>query len=451
MATLLGYSSNISLILSSMRQSLERSSYTRRNPLEISDVASIAGKIEAIRFELNSHSRYQAEPMSEKVFRHAIDTLSAKLDELISDKDYGLVASNCIFRLVPGGKNRSLPFVEHFEPALNETINLLQATELLRIGLERISSVENLHNIALASEENIAVNHPVSDVTYSTESAIKDLKRIVPAQKIAPVQFKISDGKIVIDRNKSTSSDQDKPNITAAKEEILKNGRDIIEQLQKSNCDKRLIQNIEALHEQISSDTNAIQVGISNISFGVMSEVFKSELPDAINAKLQSHNLSINMYVAQFPDWARFSENAALAEINQDDVESIRDNADSIAEYLNDNQDITEPNVVRAFKQLGSLLKTPAVTAKRATFAVIRSIENLLSKIFTYTIMLFEQTIKKTIDELSTKISKTIAISIVSLGIMSASQLTGLSTKIKELSWLNNAIEIVQKQMNKIK
>ncbi|WP_155911943.1 hypothetical protein [Methylobacterium sp. 77] len=435
----------VSGVLSSIRNSLDRITRSEAAAfLTIGEVAEIAGQIEELRFPISSLSRTSIASTDIESLISRIEFTGRGLASLIANEKYRAIASSFRFRpLMTPRAPLTGGLFDEFPTLIRGNLNVYQATEILHDILTRISSVKYIESLF---QEDKVKDSQLSSRELS-KASISNLKRIVPQQKIAPIQFKIENNKIAIDRKPSVANKRDTSNIDAAKQKIAKDGNDIIEKLKQSNCDKRLIENLEILQNSILANENAVQIGMNNISFGVMSAVYKNELPDALNANLQAHSLNVNMFIAQFPDWARFSENALAVETTEDDIVAVKSSVTSIIEHLEEDAEIAEPAVLRAFKQLGSLLNNPSQASKRAAFAVIRTAENLFSKIFHHTILFFEDIIKDSANDIKKVVSKTITGSLVALAINGATELTDLSAKINELSWLKNAIEIVEKQM----
>lgn len=446
MAELGSIAHQFSQALSSMRSSLEigQQRYTG-NDLPTDELSSIAGRLESIRFKLGTSYRpFPPSELKEDTFRIAMAIMNDDLSSLLNSPSFSSLSKMFKLRTQLPARN-SMRIFERFTPKFSESTSVYEAAIILRDLSDRFASngfelpVEVLEEVSTSQE-------PVADAT-----AIASLKRIVPEQKLAPVQFDISNNKVVI-RNKSSSSlEDDKSNISSARESIVKNGESIIDSLRSSNCDKRLLESVQSLHDQIIKNSNAVQIGISNIACGMVSDQFQGELPDALVGMLKAHTISIGMYVAQFPDWSRFSENAASAEIDESDIEEVDRAARSIIDYIENNKEIAEPNVLKAFKQLHSVIRSPRKNLKRSVFAVIRTIENLASKLFQFAISYFEQTAKQTKDDLAKVTSKVIVGAMVAFAIAGTSNLLGLTSKVNELAWLNTAIEIVQKQMQNIK
>ncbi|SEF68555.1 hypothetical protein SAMN04488144_103285 [Methylobacterium sp. 190mf] len=430
--------------------SIDRAVRIRSNREEIEIAAEIVGQIERARFPIQTISRasslrrrFTPDDVIEIVRK--MDVSGKQLMLLINDPLFRKLLNRVQARLVTSARGELKPEVLMQYPEFGtDEISLHQVLTRLAEFIEAVKSETQFGELFGDILPEIDTSRGDSDVSRINLSA---LRRIVPEQKIAPVQFKIEDDKIFIDPRPSKSDKKDKTNIEISKEKILDDGREIISKLKTSNCDKRLIENFEALQQSIASDENAIRIGVNNISFGFISAVFKDELPEAINASLQAHNLSVNMYVSQFPDWVRFSENAMAAELTEEDALSVKTGVGKIINYLDNNPEIADPSVSRALKGLSRTIDNPAQSSKKATFAVIRTAENLLSKVFHYAISYFEKLSVDTAKEVHKTAVKGLAITIVTLGVSGAAELSGVSARIKELSWLKNAIEIIEKQL----
>lgn len=432
------------MVLSSLRISMDRRiTFSRNKSVDLNSAAEAAGSIEKMRFKFFAESgRTIGSEVDINSFYIATENLLIGLVDLNRNEGFRAVSSGMAFQFNGPMREQNSSAIINLEPGFGQRITVYEASVLLQNTCGSILKTDPKNLL-------IEIEPPRLDLGESgpsTKEAIRDLKSIVPAQKIAPVKFVINNNIISIEDYTSSSRYTDKKNIADAKAEIINNGKKIVEHLKKSNCDRRLIENIESLHKHIDADSNAVQLGISNISFGVMAGVFIKELPDAVNAMLHSHNMSINMYIAQFPDWVKFSENASSAELTLEDVEKVRDSSDFIASFIENNEGIAEPKVLKAFRRIGDLARNPSASSKRAVFAVIRTIENLISKILEYTIEYFEQTIRTTIKATA----KATSIVLLTLAINGSAELISLSPKMNELSWLKNAITIVRKQLKNL-
>jgi hypothetical protein len=194
-----------------------------------------------------------------------------------------------------------------------------------------------------------------------------------------------------------------------------------------------------------------VQIGIANIGCATMHSAFNEELPDAVNAMLDSHTVAVSMYVAQFPKWQRFIENAASIELDSGDIEIIRDVTNKLVDELKKETEIVDPDVPKTLAELNAFIADPVNTSKRVAFAVLRSLENMLIKIFSYGADVMEQTAKKAAGDLSSAASKALVVTLLGLAVSGAVKIVPLAGSSQELIWLQNAVDIVRRQIEMIK
>jgi hypothetical protein len=113
--------------------------------------------------------------------------------------------------------------------------------------------------------------------------------------------------------------------------------------------------------------------------------------------------------------------------------------------------DLVEPEVPKTLLYLNELIARPAKFAKRAAFAVLRSIENMISKVIGYSAELADKTMSKGIDSASSLLtSKTFIGGLLALALGSAVLIQPFAGKIEEMQWLKSAVEAVQKELQRM-
>ncbi len=277
--------------------------------------------------------------------------------------------------------------------------------------------------------------------------SLDDLDRIVPRQQVAPVQFDIVDGRIVVASRAPKTADADRANIQSALEHIRGSGEQLLNNLRNSNCDRRLLESVSELHSQLISEGNVVKIGLTNMACGVMGAQFQAELPDAIAGMLNAYNASISLYVAQFPEWEQFTQKASLIDLDEDDVAEVDIAAGEVIAALAENKALADPEVPKTIAFVRQFLAFPGASSKRAAFAMIRTIENLVSSIVRHSLNFFNKTAENVVDAGSKAASKVI-IGLLGLALMSASGI-GPAAMRAGAPWVKQAAEIVQKQIEK--
>ncbi|MCG2642573.1 MULTISPECIES: hypothetical protein [Bradyrhizobium] len=374
-------------------------------------------ELESLRLPLTAAGRNHLEPEDPL-------TLAKELAQLRQRSEFGDILRSVTFRMGSGDPHAKPQdrFYGRFTGSIKVADAILMLEDLLLEGVD------------------------LDDVPIGNVSV---LRGIVPDQKIAPVQFDIIDNVIVVVHKKSLPRDADLKNIEAAKAELSRSGEKIIAELQQSNCDKRLLSSVQELQGQFRGEIDAISVGLKNIGCEAMFAAFESELPVAVSSMLLAYTRGVQMFVGQFPEWTIFVENAAAADLGKSDIDQLRVASASVVQQLSAQPDLVSPEVPRTLAFLTELLGSPTEAGKRAAFALMRSVENLVSRAFGYGTSFLERTADKTIDQASTAASK-IIVGMLLLGVGSAVAVGPISSKIPDMNWMKAASEIVKKQLSEI-
>jgi hypothetical protein len=414
----------ISYALQSLRSTIER--YPALRNMDSSPEYRDAWKravlrIESLRVSFSAAVRYVRNRHSNRLEAAAAE-LRGELINLMNDDEFLNITEGMKFRYVAVNRNTSGLDLSLFEP-----------------GLTVPGAVAALINIAGDVADYAPADSKVDDV--------RQLRRIVPGQKMAPVQFTITNGRLAVAKQPAETALEDATNARASREALISSGERIIEELRRSNCDKRLLESIAELQEILTLDQNIIQLGLINIGCEAISVAFQAELPDALLGMLHGQTRGIAMHVAQFSEWQRFSENAASVQLGVEDVATIAGTATQIITALDANPAAADPEVPRTIATLRHLIADPAVATKRAAYAMLRTLENLVAKVFEVGGAFIDNTMTKTLQDLSTVISKTVVITLMTIALGGAATLTPLGAKISDTAWMKIAAEIVEKQI----
>jgi hypothetical protein len=277
-----------------------------------------------------------------------------------------------------------------------------------------------------------------------------DLINVIPRQQVAPVQFEIVNNRISILRKSPRTLAEDRKNISAALEQIQGSGKTLIENLEKSNCDRRLLESVIELQSQLINEGNIVKIGLTNLACGVMCDKFSSELPDAIAAMFGSYNSSVSLYVAQFPEWEHFTLKAAQLELNEKDLETVDNATKTLIDQLESNPELVDAEVPKTIEFVRNFLNFPGQSSKRAGFAIIRTIENLISAILRHSVDFIDKTIENTKHELSSAASKAI-VGLLTIALVGASGI-GPAALQAGAPWVKQVVSLIEKQIeNSIK
>lgn len=416
---------DISIFLMAMRHAVDRPyrPVSRRGTEGREQFMRSVLLVEEARVRFNSYVRFREEPTPEE-WMEIRDGLFKFVNGFLQSPDVDPAVFDRPFRVaVPSAQRDNLsPF-------------LTSLTQGATVG------------DALAAFRNVLEQSTVTR-TLQTSLDFGDLTTIVPRQQVAPARFDVVDGRIVLADLIPKTLEEDRSNISAAVDHIKGSGESLIRSLEQSNCDRRLLDNVRELHTQIEANGNVVKIGLTNLACGVMAAQFQQELPDALNAMFKSYSASVSMYVAQFPEWEQFTQRAASIDLDEDEIAEIDVAAGEVILALESQPELADPEVPKTIKLVREFMSRPGNSAKRAAFAMMRTIENLVSSIVRHSVATLEKTAKKTVDGLSTAASK-IIVGLLSIALVGA---TGIGSAAVHAGapWVKQAAEVVQRQISQL-
>ena len=281
------------------------------------------------------------------------------------------------------------------------------------------------------------------------DSAAQELQDIVPPQKIAPIKFEIMDGVLSIRYEVDGVPDEDKGNVDFAHQMLVESVSALKEELNNSNCDRRLLNSVQNIKSALDNRENVIKLGMLNDEVRMMSAAFSEEISPAIVSMLSSMSINIQTYLAQFPDWVRFSQNALSVKLSETDIERIAGMSRDIRSRISQTAEFVDEEVPKTIQFFENLIAEPGAASRRAGYAMFRSLENMVSKIFEYGAKFIDDIVRKTSDSVSSVVGKGAALMLLSLALPTALGLSSLTSKISDTQWLKIASEIVDKALSK--
>ena len=288
------------------------------------------------------------------------------------------------------------------------------------------------------------------DADVEVESARK-LRNLIPEQSLSPLSFEIESEKVVVAESARGTPNLSESSAEALHLQLVSDTSTFLDELKNSNCDPRMLKRFEDLHDRLCENSNPISIGISNISASLMTTNFSQELPDAIVAAAASVHQGISMYLGQFPEWREFSETAAGVEIDTRVEEVTLSAALEVVGELEREPELCDPEVPASLRYLINAIKQPGTSVKRAVFALIRSLENLIAVSWRFGSDLVEQTFTKSVERISDGVSRALAITAFTVVLGGATTLLSVSGIVGELHWIGPAKELVERNLSSLR
>jgi hypothetical protein len=328
--------------------------------------------------------------------------------------------------------------------SLNSFFQAEMANRPMRTAARGSPSMGDLLNSHISEIRNFVADNPAEDEAIDIT---KKLTEIVPEQKIGPFQFDFFNGVLKMRHAASDPLERDRASAVAARKSIIAQGLWLTENLSNTNVDPKILPLVEELQQKLESEIDIIDLGITNIvSEGVFTN-YREELPIAIAGKLSGYSISISMYVAQFPEWIRFSENAAVADYSASDVEALYRSGFDLVDGLKAAGTSVDPEVPRTLKWLLEAIKDPLQTARRTVFAAMRTIENLLIKIFTSAGTILGGFVSGAQSGVKVATSAVVSVGLITLAANMALSVSPAAANILQTKWLKTAAELILKEL----
>lgn len=372
-----------------------------------------------------------------------IDTMRVLISATIRNRE--TLPSSIVGRLMNEASSfRTLRFYKNYADRRLGQVSPRSSAELLEVfyGVKNPTVSQALDVIfEVLTDLNFQRELPLDDKTPA--QAAEQLQRIVPVQKVAPAQFFIDhDNNLRIDHKDSRPHAVDAANVDAARLALLEQSETILENLRLSNCDRRILEAVESLNAKLHNMVDVVQLGIQNISCEELRVSFEPELPTALLAMIKGHTSAISLYVAQFPEWQQFTDNAARVELNAEDIRELRNVAEELAETL-ENDEFVDEEVPATIRFLASAARDTRGAGRRTAFALLRSLENLIAVTFKF----IGDTVQETAQQTKKTIAKSLSLVIGGFAaaiLASALSVTPIFSKFSDTAWMKTAAPLVQ-------
>jgi hypothetical protein len=256
------------------------------------------------------------------------------------------------------------------------------------------------------------------------------LRDMIPEQQIAPAQFDIVSDRLTVAYQQNKAQAPDVANIASALSALVGDGDSILKELGRTNCDRRLIESVERLQGLLRSEQDVVQLGLANIRSGLIHAACENELFDTTSALLRAYTVGVGMYVDQFPDWRRFVDNSATTRLQEGDAQRVASVLDRLIDQTEKRPDIVDEEVPRTLRFLRTLIVEPSTAMKKTVFASVRTIENLVARIFGYGIQFVDDTVRTTGDATYERGSKPVAMALLAIAAKGVADLGPIAARL---------------------
>lgn len=209
--------------------------------------------------------------------------------------------------------------------------------------------------------------------------AIAEIAEVIPGQKVAAYQFRVEDDRIEVYEASSLIAASDESLAAAARDVLIEQGRQVLDDLSQSNCSSRLLSSFERLQNRLLTHKNVVEVGMLNVSSSQITLASQDELSDTLFELLRAHTEGIYDYLAQFPDWQRFVQNSLSVKLGRHDLEDLISVTRTIKGLAQQNGTAVDASVPLALDTVGETAAEMEKPDGRIILALARTLENFIS------------------------------------------------------------------------
>lgn len=285
------------------------------------------------------------------------------------------------------------------------------------------------------------------------EALVRDdaLTRITPQQQIGPFQYEVAKGHLRIRQQAAKSGERNAEGAEHARLQLVQDAAWIVNALRQSNVDRRAVAIVEDMHEQLEAKLNVVRVGITNIACEQVIPSVEEMVAGPVVARLNAFSVGVSLYVSQFDAWHQFVDNVADRDLRVGDASRAFKVGRQLVADLKANPELADPEVPRSIELLIEALAKPERASKRAVFGLIRTIENLVAKIFSEFGGLLQAISDGTKGGIKKGVTIAVAVAALSIAATAAGQIAPAAKHVLKSDWLKKAADIVSKGLEELK
>jgi hypothetical protein len=295
---------------------------------------------------------------------------------------------------------------------------------------------------------------PAQSAEPQPPSAPEAIQDFTPRQQLGPFQYEFEQGVLRIRHVPAISAEDRTEIVDQARRALIEQGARLLTWLKETNCDHRVIETIAFVQERLERKQDIVALGVANSAATMMGAELADELAPVVTTMLKSHSASIAMYLSQFPDWVTYVRSLGEVKLSPADIEQLAASGRDLLAQLGKAGDAVHSEVPASIRFLLRLVADPEDTAQSTAFALIRTIENLVARIFRYGAAFLDAPISGAIEGIrkgtSSAVSKLVIAGLLAAAVELAGGFGPIVAKLGELEWIQQVADIVRPEIQKL-
>lgn len=282
----------------------------------------------------------------------------------------------------------------------------------------------------------------VSAANISKET-VERIARVLPEQKFGPLYYTFQDGKLSIEKKREYPVSGDSRSVDEARNHLIIDGRELSNILNAGNCDYRLVDYIITITNGIEINDGVISLGLQLITLDEYIKISEGELPSILIARLRGFLFGTTHFIGQFRDWELFIETSSKSNFDADDIESTQKVGRALVHGLQASNLPVSKEVPQSIERILEAVIGTRESAKRAAWAALRAIENLVIAVAKECVASVKS-LKKGADKGLEKGATAIAMAtLLYVAVSAAGDIAPHAARIMKASWISDIIKIV--------
>ena len=227
-----------------------------------------------------------------------------------------------------------------------------------------------------------------------------DVSLTLPEQHSSLIYTKVENGRVTLDSGHPLHPFLRKESVDETRRYLRGEIISLDKNLRKSNVDPKYIEAFARLIELIEfkDDAGAISFGLHIRMISQLSKALEAELSDILNIQISSTLTHSSYFASQYKDWLDFVRNAqgypARASVDEQIDKSLSD----VNKVLKGNPKVIDERIPQSIQFLQTMLNGSKNDRLNASYAGVRSIENICISAISYS---HEQAKQLLIDSIS--------------------------------------------------
>jgi len=282
--------------------------------------------------------------------------------------------------------------------------------------------------------------------TNAFEPELRSLAGLTFDQRPGPLQYQVTNGILKV-RSQRSSHPRNSKSTEEAREHLVEEADKVLVALRQSNVDQRSLAIVDDMRTHLVSKSDIVRIGIANIALEGVLESLHEAASGPVSARIHSFYVGVKLYLGQFDEWHSFVDNVVDTDVTPEATRDAKSVAQDLARQLRANPGLADPDVPLSIELLLEAFRSPRTSAKRLTFALVRSIENICASIFADALEIKKKAVEGAASGTKRSVGLIVGAGLLTIGVTAATAISPTAAKVMDTNWLQSAAKSLMKEI----